>query len=274
MPRSRTQTARLASILSTVILGLLASEAQHLNRQVSAAAVQFLQRSRSTPYRRYGHRDGPGVYDDYKPLLKRESIRQLSDERRDELETAFQADFRITSKAFRYIIRVLGSDFKTGGGTYTREFAGLAALWHLANGCSYREVCWSSLPSFYSVLISSCIFNPLYQVCTAMRRNVSEPTVMRYVHRFVDCVSTKLKGHISFPDQVPRIACTSDPLSIAYVRFSFTWQAGLAENEAAFKLRSGIPGIIGAIDGCHIPVHPSPEQAERSVCYVCRVRFV
>jgi len=44
-----------------------------------------------------------------------------------------------------------------------------------------------------------------------MRRGLSEPTVMRYVHRFVDCVSTKLKEkHISFPDQVARVAAVTN----------------------------------------------------------------
>lgn len=187
MPRNRTETRRLVSIFSAALLGLLASHTQQLNRHATAAAVQFLTLNRSRRVHPQGSRhvfnDGPGKYDDYKPLLNRETLRRLDDDYSQKLESAFQEDFRITSKAFRYIVRKLGASLGTNGGRYPREFVALTALWHLGSGGTYREV------------------------TAAMRNGVSKATVMRHVHLFIDGVCEKLHHHIRWPDAVTLYSC-------------------------------------------------------------------
>ena len=146
MPRRHVDTVRLAAIFSTVCLGILASQTQSMAHQVSAAAVHFLEASQRAPRgQRHVFHGGPGIYDDYKPLMTRQGIQSLRRRNREQLERAFHKDFRLSSKAFRYIVKEIGSDFKTDGGKYSREFAALAALHHLATGCTYREVSSGSL---------------------------------------------------------------------------------------------------------------------------------
>ena len=123
-----------------------------------AAAVASDGSPRSPGERSRGSRhvmhSGPGVYDDYLPLMNRKTKKRLSRAKRIQMEDAFHSDFRMPSKAFRYIVREIGSDFKTSGGKYSREFAALSALWHLATGVSYREVGSSPLFDPYSLLTS------------------------------------------------------------------------------------------------------------------------
>ena len=186
--------------------------------------------------------DGPGKYDDYKPLLQRGTCMRLDPDYRQKLESAFQEDFRLTSKGFRYLVRKLGGSLGTNGGKYPRDFVALTALWHLASGCTYREV------------------------CAAMRRGVSKATVMRHVHVFVDGVCEKLNHHIRWPDEVAYLVFIH-ALNFRLLTFSCLLKAGLAANAESFRRRTGFPHIVGAIDGCHIPVSPPPHLARRYYNY-------
>eukprot|EP00613_Pedinella_sp_CCMP2098_P019805 CAMPEP_0171691580 /NCGR_PEP_ID=MMETSP0991-20121206/5615_1 /TAXON_ID=483369 /ORGANISM="non described non described, Strain CCMP2098" /LENGTH=424 /DNA_ID=CAMNT_0012279819 /DNA_START=8 /DNA_END=1280 /DNA_ORIENTATION=- len=71
-------------------------------------------------------------------------------------------------------------------------------------------------------------------VTAAMRGGMSVSSVMRHIRTFTKAVTTRLKGLIRFPETESAFKRCSD----------------------CMEKRSGIPGIIGAIDGSHIGVRP------------------
>lgn len=71
-------------------------------------------------------------------------------------------------------------------------------------------------------------------VAGALREGVSATTVLRHVRLFSEAIPAKFGGLIRFP----------------------VTRAAMDQCARSMEGRSGIPGIIGAIDGSHIRVHP------------------
>jgi hypothetical protein len=71
-----------------------------------------------------------------------------------------------------------------------------------------------------------------------MRNGLSEASVMRFVVMVTSVIVNKLGRLIRFPDSASILQRLAD----------------------SFEMRSGIPGIIGCVDGSHIRVHPKKRQ--------------
>jgi hypothetical protein len=75
-----------------------------------------------------------------------------------------------------------------------------------------------------------------------VRNGLSETSTLRCIRLFTASVVKRLTPElIKFPDTI----------------------AGFERNARAFEARSGIPGIIGAIDGSHIRIAP-PKREQKS----------
>lgn len=83
------------------------------------------------------------------------------------------------------------------------------------------------------------------EVARTIRQGISEATVMRHVRTFTSAVVGALSDYIRFPNT----------------------RSGFDECSRSMESRSGIPGIIGALDGTHIRIHPNQNTSGSFINY-------
>ena len=159
---------------------------------------------------------GPGVFDDYAFLLDAEERKKYSWVTLAAYDKRFQSIFRLSVADFLFVRMRISKLL-----THRRDRRGRRRL----NPDIVMAAALMYLAHGGTYLTTSLM----------VRNGISEASVMRCVRLFTRAVNLKLKKSL--------------------IRFPTTF-AEMERESAAFEARSGIKGIIGAIDGSHIRVAP------------------
>lgn len=166
---------------------------------------------------------GPGCFDDFKFLFDPVACSLLCDEELAAYREKFQSIYRLTTDDWTFVRRHIGSSLRR-----RRDKRGRPPI---------------PVDTQMAAALIYLAHGTTYATTSIMIRNgLSEASTLRCVRMFTKAVVTKLYPTlVAFPKSV----------------------AGLDKSARAFERRSGIPDIVGAIDGSHIRVAP-PKCDQRS----------
>ena len=167
--------------------------------------------------------DGPGVFNDFEFLFDPVARSRCTASTLCAYEAKFQSIFRVTVDDWKFIRK------------------------HTAQDLQRRQDGRGRPPISSDLVMSTALLflghGTTYLTTSIMIRNgLSETSTLRCIRLFTASVVKRLTPElIKFPDTI----------------------AGFERNARAFEARSGIPGIIGAIDGSHIRIAP-PKREQKS----------